>query len=223
MENYRLLLSLAAALLVFGAMIKLLGGPAGGPRSAQVRTLSLRETVGDIKKELQALEDTPGPSLDLVLSEVRIELLVREESSDTGTLELAVPVFASNVVDVDLERSTASSSRISVVLAPPDGTQTLSTNTQTTIKFSRLLSAIRRALHDAVDVEPRLDAKSIEVEIGFILLDGGSVGASVEAKVVTADVGSSWTRSNSNTVTLSYVNERYQQNGLIGRGDVTPP
>ena len=223
LENYKVLFSFIVALMVFGGMMKFVGHLAGDRGSASaISTLSLRKTVGDIKSELRRFRNTPGPQLNLILSEVKIELLIREESSETGTLELIVPVFHDTAGEAGQGRSTAAGSRVTVVFVPPNETETLSVDDQTTIRFSNLLHAVRSALHDAMDAEPRLDAKSIEVEISFVLLSSSSVGAVVEAKVVAVDVGSSWTRTNSNTITLSYVSPDHLENGQSGQNGSPP-
>jgi hypothetical protein len=170
-----------------------------------VGALSLDQTIRDIKAELMRLEADPGPRLGLTLSAVKIELQLRETERQTGTAGLAVPVFKAAEVTAGRGLSQDQGSKVTIVLAPPPDRMTLSADGPApALRFADLLIAARTSLAAAMDSEPRLDARSIEVKVDFVLVSDASAGAEVTVKVVSIGTETTRSLSTGNAVTLSY-------------------
>ena len=208
LEPYRLVIATVIALVVFGLALHALNRIA--KPLARVSSFPLEDTLSDIKRELQKLENLPGPALGLTLSEVKITLMVQEDDTRSGAATLAVPVFDKSALKATGKQATKTGSKVTVALAPPKGSQVLSADRKTTVNFADLLASTRTALQRSMTTEPRLDAKAIDVEISFVLVAGESRDASVDAKIVSIGATSDWQLTHSNTVMLKYVNPAFQ-------------
>ena len=204
---------LVAALLAASGIQKGFDHVVGTQSSIESETteIALRRALIDIKRELKVFGDTPGRELGLELTGVEIELLIGESSRNSSSVELVVPVFSDNGLGTQVEQFSESGSKITILLAPPQGSQTLSAPEQSVIQFSQLLSAIRETLRDVLKSEPVLIARAVEVELNFVLVTEASASAGVQAKVVTVSAGRAWARTNSNRITLSYVNPAFDE------------
>lgn len=200
-----LLPSAVLGLLVLAAALWFVNRRAAPP--LPVGALSLDQAIRDIKAELMRLEADPGPRPGLTLCAVKIELHLRETERQTGTAGLAVPVFKAAEVTAGRGLSQDQGSTVTIVLAPPPDRMTLSAEGPApALRFADLLIAARTSLAAAMDSEPRLDARSIEVKVDFVLVSDACAGAEVTVKVL--GIGTETTRGLSigHAVTLSYAN-----------------
>lgn len=218
-ESYRFFLALSAAVIAFSVVYYLVNRPSK-PQSV-VSSFSLEETISGIKRELQKLEDTPGQTLGLILNDVKIALFVQEEFADSGDVSLTVPVFDEAKLNTSDTLGAQTGSKVTVDLAPPRGSQVLSASGDGRIEFADLLVATREALQRSMQNEPKLEAKSIEVELAFVLTAKRTDSASVKAKVVSIGISSEHKGTSSNTITLIYSNPKYQTKDQYEA--VTPP
>jgi hypothetical protein len=173
-----------------------------------VGTMSLEELIGGIKSELGRFANVPGPPLGLDLTEVEITLSIDRELGTTIEGKFGVPVFD----ELSLSRSMASidqrTSKVTVVLVPPNGSQTMSTG-QPKIEFANLLGEVRRQLQAAMASEPRLDTKSIEVDLGFVLTAKRTDKIGVKVQVIGIGAERATSEKSGNTILLKYKNPRY--------------
>ena len=171
----------------------------------------LEDTIIEVKQELVKLANTPGTPLGLRLDEVEIILMVDTVITDSNVNKLKVPVFKESAIKANSFISHKSASKISLVLVPPDGSQTLSTTEKKQqFNFSELLIHTRKSLELAIQEEPPLEAKSIEVEINFIFSRNQDVGATIDVQVLSVGAERSGQDSTSNSIKFTYVNPRYQ-------------
>jgi len=206
-EFYRLIIAAILGVLIFGFALQFLKRFA--EPAASVASFSLEDTLSDIKTELQKLENAPGQSLGVELSEIAVTLLVQSIDTKSTSAALAVPVFSESALNASKERVATGASTITVVLVPPKGLQTLSAAARTTINFSDLLIATREALQRSLENEPKLDAKSVELKLHYSLVATKTDAASVKAQVLNIGSTSDFQATNSNTITLTYTNPAY--------------
>ena len=202
-------LALAVALVAAGLAYVLITR-AGRPAPV-VGSFSLEATISGIKRELQRLENTPGPTLGLVLSEVKVALIVQSNESLSSEFGLSLPVFDETKVGVGDTVAGQTGSKVTVVLVPPRGSQVLSADGARDIRFAELLVSAREALQRSMENEPRLEAKSIEVDLAFVLTAERADSASVKLKVVSVGLSLDHKSTSSNSITLTYLNPKYQK------------
>lgn len=205
---------IAVALLVIGAYLRF-----GRRQPVQaVMTYSLSQAIADIKAELRKLEDGEGSWPDLTLGEIKIELLVQEDTSQSANASVGVPVFPVASVTSSAGWDTTKSSKVGVTLVPPKPTKGFAPEDavfEAKIEFASLLKAIRRQLVDAMGTPPRLDTKSVELVLNFLLVVENKQTGKIEVKLAneksgpSAGVDLSSKNTSSNTVTLKYVNPDY--------------
>lgn len=173
-----------------------------------LRGMNVEELVVGVKTELRRLQNIPGPSLGLELSEVALTLSVAREDGTSGDGKIVVPVFDELQVSSKTATSDQRSSKVSIVLVPPKGSETLSTD-KPTIQFADLLIEVRRQLQATMASEPRLDAKSIQVDLGFELTAKRTDTAAVKVRVLSLGAERSTSEKNGNTIVLKYANPRF--------------
>lgn len=206
-EIWRLAAAVIAGMLIYAGLPAVISQIR--PPAAPIAGFSLDQTIADIKRELVRVENDTGPRLGLDLESVKIELQLKQADERSAGLGLAVPVFTEAALKAGTIASSEESSKLTVVLVPPTGRVTLSTDAAPRINFADLLIAARTSLVAAMDSEPALDAKSIELQIGFVLVQTTSGSASVKAAVISAEAGTKLSATAGNTVTLSYANPAY--------------
>ncbi len=196
-------LAFAVAYAMYGKLIR--------SKAPSTDGLSLETTVGEIKQALVRLENTPGVRLGLELTEVKIELLVTGSATQTGSAGLSIPVFSDSEIAGTVKVDEKRGSKVTVVLVPPDGSQILSADWDAQIDFASVLRGIRRELVATMTREPKLDAKSIKVDMSFVLIRTEESNASVKAHFlgVTSTVGNETSASNS--ISLLYKNPSYSE------------
>lgn len=150
------LFSLAVATMAFWAAYELAYPRLFPAREMEITALTLEETITDLKKELAELADIPGPSLDLELGDIKIELTTQRDKNDSSKLALSVPVFKSAVLSSEAEDKATQGSKITVVFAPPKGGVVLSSETSEGLDLSDLVLAARAALIAAAEQPPAL-------------------------------------------------------------------
>lgn len=219
-DFYRHAIAVIVAALAYGGTLYLVGRASGA--LLPFSTLSLEQVIGQIKRELHELENTPGPTLGLLLDEVTVVLHVQREDARLSDATLTVPVFDESKLTASSSTTRADGSKVTVVLVPPEGTQTLSTPPGPRIEFSDILVATRESLQKSMQSEPRLDAKSIVVELSFVLTAANSSSSAVKAKVISVDGSTAGKDTSSNTITLKYSNPRYLAKSRAP-ATVTPP
>lgn len=166
----------------------------------------LEETIAAIKQELLVVENTPGDRLGLSLKEVKIVLSVQQDQEISGSAKLSVPVFSKSVLESGAKVVETSSSKVSVVLVPPKPERTLRDRPRPPIRFAELFIATREALARAMETEPPLDAKSVDIDLSFVLVQETSAGATVEAMVLTLGAKAGVKDTGANLITLKYAN-----------------
>jgi hypothetical protein len=183
---------------------------------------ALNEAISDIKRELQLFENAPGEPLGLRLSEAEVSLKLTRNDSRTVEAGLAVPVFSTVEAARSVARSVEHASTVKVVLAPPQQSVVLSTPDERRIAFASLLLAVREALREGMANEPRLDVKTIELTIAFVLVSTTEDSAGVTAEVLSISGEGKTAETEANTIKLTYVNPAYvaQQDGASA---VVPP
>jgi hypothetical protein len=185
--------------------------------SAIVRTMSIEELIGEIKSELRRFANVPGPPLGLDLAEVEITLAVDREIGTTAEGTFGVPVFD----ELSMSRSTSNveqqTSKVVVVLMPPKGSQIMSAG-QPKIEFANLLGEVRRQIQSSMTSEPRLDAKSIEVSLGFVLTAKRTDKIAVKVKVLGIGAEEDSSEKSGNTIVLKYENPRF----ATAKGETEP-
>ncbi len=224
MQAIKLFFAIVAALLAADGVGKLASYLSGMESSIESVSmgLSLKKTLTEIKRELKIFSQTAGSSLGLDLRDIALELVVQQEVMNNVDLELKVPIFRSGNVNSRAARFTKTGSRLTILLAPPVGSQTLGAAQRSVIQFAKLLVSIRETLQDSLNSKPVLEAKSIKLELHFVFVTEGSTTTGIRAKVVTVGAETGWTNSNSNTITLSYVNPKYSEETRI-KTYVVPP
>ncbi len=217
-EYWRYAVAVIIAIVAFTGALWILNRTVKPP--APVSTFSLDQTISDIKTELKNLETGSGAPLGLKLSEVKIALQVSQEEGKNTDASLSVPVFSSAEIKASAGNSWEQGSKVTLVLVPPAESPLLSVPPRSVLKFADLLRGVRESVRTAMQNEPRLDAKSIEVELAFVLVTEDSAGAEVKVELLSLGVGRTQKSTAGNTVTLTYENPAYVAKDA---GKPTPP
>ena len=187
---------------------------------APIASFSLDQTITDIKTELARLEAQPGAPLGLRLTEIEIALQLSQAGEKTAGAGLSVPVFSEAALTANTTSSWEEGSKVTIVLAPPADSSVLSTGAKPSLRFADLLGSVRESLRKAMQDEPRLDAKSISLELSFVLVAGTAIGADVKVQLLSLGIGRTQTTTAGNTLTLTYRNPAYAEDAVA---KPTPP
>ncbi|MFB9951439.1 trypco2 family protein [Rhizobium puerariae] len=183
-------------------------GRAGKPMPV-VEQFPLESTIGEIKAQLRNLEEGGGVGSGLELKEIGIELLVQQETKQTGEAgvkEIKVPVFQKPKIDASASfgRTETGASKVTLTLAPDFPQTDGEAFAGQRIEFAALLIAVREALKAGVNVPPRLGVKALEVELSFVLVRSTGAKGKIEVFMVSVGGEASLENRSSNKVTLKY-------------------
>lgn len=205
-DMVRLVVMAIAGLVAAGAAAALYDRFTAHP--AVLRGMSIEELVAGVKTELRRLQNVPGPPLGLELSEVALTMSIDRERGTSGEGKLVVPVFDELMLSKKTATTDHRSSKVSIVLVPPKGSEILSSD-KPTIEFADLLLEVRRQLQATMASEPRLDAKSIQVDLGFELTAKRTDKAAVKVSVLGLDAERTASDKSGNTIVLKYANPKF--------------
>lgn len=203
--------SLAAALIAFWATYSYIYPALFPALPEEVSSLSIEETIADIKRELNQIGQSPGETAGLVLKDVAIELTAQRDKKNGISGELVVPVFKEASIKGEGSRRLSTGSKISVVFNAPPGQELLTSVKPGTLDLSELVIGARKALLSAkVDTSgPELTPKSVDIEVNFVLVKGKSIGVEVKAYIVNIGASSEQVDTGGNKVTLHYRNPAF--------------
>jgi len=200
----QLVFSLSIAVVAFWAAYEVAYPRLFGTPVAEVKALSLEETIVDLKNELVDLADIPGPNLDLELGDIKLQLTTQRDKIDSSKVALAVPVFNSTALSSGTENNVTQGSKITVVFAPPKGGVVLSSGDSDGLDLSDLVLAARAALIATAEQPPALVPKKIDIELDFVLVQSSANAGHIEAHVITLGGGSEAISKNGNKLVLSF-------------------
>ncbi|MGC4074328.1 MAG: hypothetical protein QM760_17810 [Nibricoccus sp.] len=206
-DYWRYAIAVIVALVGFKVALWIISRASKPP--SPIASFSLDQTISDIKAELAKLEAEPGAPLGLRLTEIEIALQLSQTEEKTSSAGLSVPVFNETEITGNASWSWEEGSKVTIVLAPPADSIVLSAGSKPALKFADLLISVRESLRKAMQNEPRLAAKSIELELAFVLVAETSAEANVKVQLVSLGVGRTQKSTTGNTITLTYENPAF--------------
>lgn len=205
--------SLAAALIAFWAAHSYIYPALFPTQPEEVSSLSLEETIVDIKRELNQIGQAPGETAGLVLKDVAIELTAQRDNKNGISGELVVPVFKEASMKGEWSGRLSTGSKISVVFNAPPGQELLASVEPGSLDLSELVLKARKALLSAKADTSGLDLtpKSVDIEVSFVFVKGKSVSTGVKAYIVNIGASSEQVDTGGNKVTLHYRNPMFAE------------
>ena len=217
--------SLAAALIAFWATHSYIYPALFPALPEKVSSLSLEETIAEIKRELIQIGQVPGETAGLALKDVAIELTAQRDNKTGISGELVVPVFKEASMKGEGSGRLSTGSKISVVFNAPPGQELLTSVKPGSLDLSELVLEARKALLSAKAEAsgPELTPKSVDIEVNFVLVKGKSVGAGVKAYIVNIGASSEQIDTGGNKVTLHYRNPAFAEKNDSQEEKPIPP
>ncbi|MGC1496755.1 MAG: trypco2 family protein [Sulfitobacter sp.] len=204
----QIVFSLTLAAIAFWAAHDLLYPRFFGDPPAYVSSMSLEDTITDLKLELALIGGTPGDTAGLELGDVTIELTTQKDDTKSAQASLAVPVFKESALESKTSVKLTQGSKMTLVLQAPSGEIMLGQPKKGRLDLSELALAARSALLSTMSKEPQLIPKSVEIELSFVFVETKSAKAEIKAFVVGIGAESEAVTTGGNKITLNFVNSK---------------
>lgn len=167
---------------------------------------TLQSTITAVKQELNKIGGTPGATAGLKLEEVSIELTTQREETESGTMELSVPVFSEASIDAELSQKLTQAAKTTVTFDAPPGEELLD-KAPSGFDLSEIVLSVRKALLATLQDPPALLPKSVTIEVNFVLVKSTTAATGFKAHVVSLGTASESVETGGNKITLTYGND----------------
>lgn len=161
----------------------LLSTPVFGQRAD---SFPLADMTAQVKKELAAAQDTPGQVAGSTLQTVQINFALTPTTDVNGKVAIGVPVLSADL-GANGERKAEDTSSLTVELAPPAASITMSGTDSSQVAITQTIVAIRKQLASGLNDEPKLDPEKVTFQLDFGLTRTG--GGTGQIKFLICTVG----------------------------------
>ncbi len=164
----------------------------------------LADVISQVKKELAAAENIPGQNIGLTLDGVELNFAISQTVDANGKVTVGVPVLNTGIGGTG-EWKAESSSSLTVALAPPTASITMSGVDATGFGITQAIVATRKQLALGLNNEPRLLPKKITLQFRFGVTRSGGATGEIKFLVFSSSAGGAKSSSDINTITLTFV------------------
>jgi len=192
------------AVVGFWGTFQLYGQVFSDAAPAEVGSVSLENTILEIKRELAEIAAVPGETAGLVLQTLTVELTTLRAKTDSSEAGLAVPIFEEASFTAESGSKLTGGSKLTVVFLPPPGKYLLASREAPSLDLSALVLATRKALLDTRPEDVDLKPKTVEIKISFVLVRSTNEGAAFKAHVIDIGGNASQVDTEANKIVLTY-------------------
>lgn len=174
------------------------------PAAAQTKdSFPLADVITQVKKELAAVQNTPGQTLGLVLQSVQVNFAITQTTDVNGKVAIGVPIIGADL-GANGERKAEDSSSLTVELEPPSASITMSGVDISQFGITQAVLATRHQLAAGLNDEPKLAPKKASIQLKFgITRTGGGTGQ-IKFLIFTMGGGATKSYGETSTITLNF-------------------
>jgi len=165
----------------------------------------LAAVIAQVKKELAAAQNTPGQNAGLALQSVQISFALTQTTDASGKVAIGVPIISADL-GANGDRKAETGSTLTVELAPPTASVTMSGVDATEFGITQAILSTRKQLAEGLNDEPKLEPKKVTLQFKFgVTRTGGGTG---QIKFLIFTIGGGVTKSNAETSTITLAFEK---------------
>lgn len=166
-------------------------------------TFPVASVIAEVKKELLAAQNTGGPSLGLPLQSVQLTIALSSTTDVNGKIAIGVPMINAEVGATG-DRKAENTSTLTVELAPPAGSITMSGADIGDLGLTQAIISTRNQLAKSLNDEPKLIPRKVSIQIKFSVTRSGGGTGQIKFLVLTVGGGVTKSVAETNTITLTY-------------------
>ena len=163
----------------------------------------LADVIAQVKKELAAAQNTPGPGIGLPLQSVKIDFAITKTTDVNRKIQIGVPIISADLGGTG-ERKAEDSSTISVELQPPTASITMSGTDASDFGITQAIIATRKQLSAGLNDTPKLDPTKVSMQFKFGVTRTGGATGQVKFLVFTIGGGATKASGETSTITLTF-------------------
>ena len=163
----------------------------------------LADVIAQVKKELAAAQNTPGPNIGLPLQSVKIDMVITQTTDVNGKIQIGVPILSADLGGTG-ERKVEDSSTISVELQPPTASITMSGTDASQFGITQAIIATRKQLSTGLSDAPKLDPAKVSIQFKFGVTRTGGATGQIKLLVFTIGGGATKGSGETSTITLTF-------------------
>jgi hypothetical protein len=205
--------SIAAVTLV---SVLALSGMAHGQRSAAKAAhsgapLPVADVIAQVKRELQAAQNTPGASAGLSLEKVEVNFALTKTTDASGKVSIGIPVLGGVEAGGSGRVKTEETSSVLVELVPPKPLGMMSGEDIADLGIARAIVETRRQLVAGLGQSPKLDPSKVVISLKFVATRTGGASGQIKFLVFTLGGGKELTSANSSGIVLTFTKSKELQ------------
>jgi hypothetical protein len=182
----------------------------------------LADVISQVKKELAAVQNTPGPNIGLPLQAVELNFSISHSTDANGKVTIGVPVLSAGL-GANGELKAENTSSLTVELAPPAASIIMSGTDSSQFGITQAILATRRQLAQGLAGEPKLEPRKVSMQFKFGLTRTGGVNGQIKFLILTAGAGAAKSVSDTSTITLTFGKSEVPGAKVTGTGKAQPP
>jgi hypothetical protein len=163
----------------------------------------LADVIAQVKKELAATQNTPGQMRGLVLQSVQINFALTQATDVNGKVAIGVPIISADV-GANGERKSENSSSLTVELAPPSASVTMSGTDSSQFGITQAILSTRSQLAKGLNDEPKLEPRKVSIQLKFGITRTGGATGQIKFLVFTVGGGATKSAAETSTITLNF-------------------
>ena len=197
-----LVLTLGAPTSVEGA-VKSQGSSATASRPSSAG-FPIAEVIAQIKRELQAAENTPGAAVGLNLDKVELNFALTKITEANGKISIGIPVLGGIEAGGSGTKKAEEISSLLVELVPPKPIGAMSGQEAKDFGITQAIVETRRQLLAGLNDTPKLDPSKVVITLRFVITRVGGLNGQVKFLVFTLGGGKALTSANSSSIALTF-------------------
>jgi hypothetical protein len=167
------------------------------------RSVPLADVIAQVKKELAAAQNIPGPMAGLSLAGVQLTFAITHSTDVNGKISIGVPIISAELGGSG-DRKTEDTSTVTVDLAPPKSSITMSGADSSGFGITQTILAVRKQLASGLKDEPILEPRKASMQFKFGVTTTGGASGQVKFLVFTAGAGATRSAAETSTITLNF-------------------
>lgn len=167
------------------------------------QTSPLSDVIAQVKKELAAAQNTPGQINGLVLQSVQLVIALTQTTDVNGKVAIGVPIVSADVGGTG-ERKAENTSTLTVELAPPTASITMSGADSSEFGITQAIVSTRRQLAQGLSDEPKLIPKKVSFQFKFGVTRIGGATGQIKFLIFTLGGGATKSAAETSTITLNF-------------------
>lgn len=172
--------------------------------SAQkTESFPLADVITQIKKELAAVQNTPGQQIGIPLQSVQVNFALTQTTDANGKVAIGVPIISADLGG-NGEKKVENSSTLTVELDPPTAGIVMSGIDSSNFGLTQAILDVRRQLASGLNNEPKLVPKKVTIQLKFGVTRTGGGTAQIKFLIFTVGGGVTKSAAEMSTITLNF-------------------